>query len=175
MCAERPRPNFFLVKDSRPSFSKAKRAIFSDSLSRKILPLTFSLSLCQDFTLFGSLSLFGPQGAGFWQHHTEKIKLKSQSVCEMVWCLCSFVFVCLPFSLPPLFSTALRMPPSLSLPPISISPTFYCEDSKESDVSGYLFHSCLRGSFWWIVVHESIGRKKKDEKQKNLINSWESF
>ena len=63
---ERPRPNFVLVKDRRPSFSKGKGVLLAlcslyESLSRKNLPLTFSL--CLDFySLWLPLSLW-PSGS----------------------------------------------------------------------------------------------------------------
>ena len=131
VCSERSRPNFVLVKDNRLSSPKAQKVMFSVThLGMKLYLSPFSL--CLYFTLWLSLSLFLALGElASWQHHTEKKKLKSQSVCEMFLCVCISLFVWLPFSLLPSFSASPRTPPLLYLPPIPISPTFFWEDSRK--------------------------------------------
>lgn len=58
--------------------------------------LLFSPSVSAWF-YFHRLLLSGPQGSRFWQHWKEEIKMKSQSVREMFWWVCVFLFDQLPF------------------------------------------------------------------------------
>lgn len=53
--------------------------------------LLFSPSISAWF-YFHRLLLSGPQGSGFWQHWKEEIKMKNQSVREMFWWVCIFLF-----------------------------------------------------------------------------------